>query len=237
MPINCFMCTICKYKYKDFINSHRDFEGLERFCNICGYRFSKFLNFNNREAMCPVCGSLERHRHLAIHLFSIYPFLQNKKILHFAPEQIIKNILINSSANYYDADLDTTRAKYNIDITKIDFPDNTFDYIICIHVLEHIVDDIKALNEIYRVLKPHGIAYLAVPCFNALHEDYSITDPKEREKIYGQFDHVRKYDLDTFTNRIKSVGFSIKISDPQKFNNLFSNSVLDDDKIIISLKE
>lgn len=80
-----------------------------------------FNKLKPREAQCPVCGSLERHRHLAIHLFSIYPFLENKNILHFAPEKIIKILLSNSKCHYYDADIDKTKASYVVDITNICF--------------------------------------------------------------------------------------------------------------------
>lgn len=191
-----------------------DFFGIDRYCNICGYRFSKFEKIGwsthtpKREARCPLCGSLERHRHLYIHILSLYPFLKNKNILHFAPEPILKNLFIESGANYFDADLNSDLAKYKIDITNIDFNDNFFDYIFCIHVLEHIQDDNKAMSELFRVLKPGGIAYLCVPLCDSFKEDLSITDENERDLIYGDKDHVRFYDLVTFTNRLAKAGFN-----------------------------
>ncbi|WP_411330852.1 class I SAM-dependent methyltransferase [Desulfovibrio desulfuricans] len=198
-----------------------EFFGISRYCNICGYRFAKFSLFNNlspREAQCPICGSLERHRHLFIHIASIYPFLQGKSILHFAPEQILKEIFLSSQAEYYDADIDPEKATYQIDITKILFNDNKFDYVFCTHVLEHIVDDLQAMKELYRVLKFGGTAYLCVPFRKDFAEDISITDPKGRERFFGQHDHVRYYNLDVFCDRLKSVGFNTeKISTPAMF--------------------
>ena len=228
-------------KYNNFIFKNNAFNGLNRYCNICGFRFSKFKQFNRlhpREAQCPICGSLERHRHLAIHLFSIYPFLKNKKILHFAPEAIIKKILSSSECEYYDCDLNPQNATYVSDITNIKFPDNYFDYIICIHILEHIVDDIKAMCELYRVLKPGGIAYLDVPFTSKLKEDYSLIPiegedkeiakekSRERERVFGQHDHVRYYDQMTFISRLENVGFSTDVSCSKNFPSLFSDALL-----------
>lgn len=196
------------------------FVGREKYCNICGYRFAKFNLFGNspREAQCPICGSLERHRHLYIHIASIYPFLEEKSILHFAPELMFKKIFSDSGANYYDADIAPGRATHQVDITNITFNDKEFDYIFCIHVLEHIPNDIKAMQELYRVLKPGGAGFLAVPLGNEFLEDTTVTDPEGRLRLYGQCDHVRIYTLDEFCNRLKSVGFNTDlISRPNNF--------------------
>lgn len=196
------------------------FTGREKYCNICGYRFAKFQPFGHppREAKCPICGSLERHRHLYIHLASIYPFLAGKCILHFAPEGVIKKILSGSAAQYYDADIDIEKATHQVDITNIEFNDNKFDYVFCIHVLEHIPDDIKAMQELYRVLKPGGAAYLAVPWRKDFLEDPTVTDPEGRLRLYGHPDHVRIYNLEEFCKRLKSVGFNTDlISLPENF--------------------
>ena len=194
--------------------------GTERYCNICGYRFAKFNLCNNRkprEVECPVCKSRERHRHLYIHICSLFPFLQGKKILHFAPEEILKKIFLESGAQYYDADIDPDKARYQVDITSIPFEDNSFDYIFCCHVLEHIPDDRKAMKELYRVLKPGGTAYLAVPLGAHLVEDLSVTDPQERLRLYHQEDHVRIYNIGEFTRRLKAANFTLELSRPNKF--------------------
>lgn len=199
--------------YKDIIHENPELQGSVRYCNICGYRFSTFLPFGvpAREAKCPVCDSLERHRHIYVYIASLYPFLNSKKVLHFAPEPILKEIFLKSDAEYYDVDINPKKATYQIDITNISFSDNMFDYIFCIHVLEHIPDDKKAMSELYRVLKPGGIAYLCVPLKKIFHEDLTITDPAERTRVYGQSDHVRQYDFETFRNRLSDAGFNTDI--------------------------
>lgn len=99
-------------KYIRLMAKEPEFSGIKRYCNICGFRFAKFAPFGltPREAMCPVCNSLERHRHLYIHLLSLLPFLKGKRVLHFAPEQIIKKLFIESDAEYFDADINSMRA-------------------------------------------------------------------------------------------------------------------------------
>jgi SAM-dependent methyltransferase len=208
-----------KIKYEKLINNNPEYIGIERYCNICGYRFAKFseVGMTPREGRCPVCGSIERHRHLYIHLLSIFSTLKNKKILHFAPEKIFFDLLKNSTAEYYDADIEQDRASYVENIENISFEDNYFDYIIAIHVLEHIEDDIKALNEIYRVLKLGGIAYLCVPTADKHLENPLIISPADRLKYFGQEDHVRIYSKELFFKRIKCAGFEASYSAPDNF--------------------
>lgn len=146
-------------QYCNFILNNKDYIGYKRYCNICGFRFEKFLTLNPirpREGRCPVCRSVERHRHLYVFIQSIYPFLEGKKILHFAAEPIFKNIFKESGAEYYDADIVKGRASYQIDMTDIHYEDNFFDYIFANHVLEHIPDDRLAMSELFRVLKRGG---------------------------------------------------------------------------------
>ena len=209
-----------KEEYARVLAADPSLFGTERYCNICGYRFSRFALCNPRKPRgeeCPVCKSRERHRHLYIHICSLFPFLKGKKVLHFAPEEIFKKIFFESEAEYYDADIDPQRAKYLVDITNITFVDNFFDYIFCIHVLEHIPNDRKALGELFRVLKPGGVAYLAVPLGGKFLEDLSVTDPEERLRLYRQEDHVRMYNLKVFTERVEAAGFRVELSRPEKF--------------------
>lgn len=191
---------------------------IKRLCNICGNSFNSFNIVNKeiapREAQCPECGSLERHRHLFVHIAAIWPFLKGKKILHFAPEKIIKNIIEQSEADYYDADLFMNDVRYKVDITDIPFKNNFFDYIFCVHVLEHIENDMQAMSELHRVLRRDGTAFLCVPLHTSLEEDLTIDDRKMRAKLYGQEDHVRNYDLVTFKERLLKSGFNVdQISD------------------------
>lgn len=112
---------------------------------------------------------------------------------------------------YITADLESPWAKVKMDIHQMPFGDNHFDVVLCNHVLEHVDDDIQAMREIHRVLKPGGWSILQVPFFSPIpdstFEDKSVTDPKEREKLFGQSDHVRKFGRD-YEHRIELAGLS-----------------------------
>lgn len=184
-------------------------------CPICQTSYRKFLPYgriNPREnALCPNCLSLERHRLLWLYLKDQTDFFQNKKdVLHVAPEAcFIHRFEKQHGEKYITADIESPLAKVKMDILQMPFDENRFDVVLCNHVLEHVSDDIKAMQEIHRVLKPGGFAILQIPFFNPIpdvtFEDSSITDKREREKIFGQDDHVRKYGKD-YPQRIAKSG-------------------------------
>lgn len=189
---------------------------IKSYCPICqhGSRYD-FGEFNGRsKAICPNCRSLERHRFIWMVLEEQLKNQDHSEcsMLHFAPEPCLSQYFEKLfGVNYITGDIAPGRAKQVVDITQICFPENRFDYIMCNHVLEHIIEDIKALSELYRVLKPHGIAYLAVPMRgNTTYENNDIVSPKERTKHFGQHDHVRYYGQD-FIERVRSVGFSVDV--------------------------
>lgn len=186
-------------------------------CPICEKSFRKFLPYGRKareNALCPSCLSLERHRLMWLFLKEKTDFFQaSKKILHIAPEVcFIDRFETLHKDNYITADIESPLAKIKLDVHEMPFPDNSFDVIFCNHVMEHVKDDIKAMSEIYRVLKPHGFAIIQIPEFHPIpektYEDVSITDPKEREKHFGQNDHVRLYGKD-YPDRLRSVGFVV----------------------------
>jgi SAM-dependent methyltransferase len=189
-------------------------------------------------AKCPGCGSLERHRLLWLYLENELNISTSKiKLLNIAPDYAIQTKLRKvKNVDYTSIDLESPIADQRSDITKLYFSNSIFDAVICYHVLEHIEEDIKALAEIYRVLKPGGWAILQSPIdFDREHtfEDFSITSPEERERIFGQRDHVRIYGKD-YTSRLQNTGFVVK---EDKFINRFtpleiSKYVLDKDEII-----
>lgn len=184
-------------------------------CPICEKSYKKFLPYgriNPRpNALCPNCLSLERHRLIWLYLQEKTNFFQQKlHILHIAPEAcFIKRFEKYHGDRYITADIESPLAKVKMDIHEIPFQENTFDVVLCNHVLEHVRDDIKAMSEIKRVLKPGGFSILQVPFFYPLpektFEDFTITDAKEREKIFGQDDHVRKYGTD-YSARLERAG-------------------------------
>lgn len=185
---------------------------------IDGSSFRKFLPYgyeNQREnVLSPSTLSLERHRLLWLYLQNETGFFKdNLKVLHFAPEQAFYKRFRNlSNLDYTTTDLNSPLADVRADICDLPFKDNTYDFILCNHVLEHIPDDTKAMQEIYRILKPGGTAILQIPQdLNRQNtfEDNSITSPKERAKIFGQYDHVRVYGRDFF-DKLRGVGFKVE---------------------------
>lgn len=186
-------------------------------CPVCERSFKKFFPYGRikprENALCPNCLSLERHRLMWLYLKEKTPFFDSRlHVLHIAPEAcFIKRFEKIHGQNYITADIESPLAKVKMDIHQIPFEQNTFDVVLCNHVLEHVTDDIKAMNEIYRVLRPGGFAILQVPFFNPVpektFEDETITDKREREKIFGQDDHVRKYGTD-YPERIRQSGLT-----------------------------
>jgi SAM-dependent methyltransferase len=136
-------------------------------------------------------------------------------MLHVAPEPALSARLRRlPNLNYLSADLFDPKAMVKMDITDIRYPEHSFDLIYCSHVLEHVSDDRKALSEFWRVLKPGGKAILMVPILGEItFEDPSITDPVERERAYGQHDHVRSYGRD-FAQRVAEAGFEVTLHKP-----------------------
>ncbi|MFM7859705.1 MAG: class I SAM-dependent methyltransferase [Flammeovirgaceae bacterium] len=175
-------------------------------CPICNHQYRSFLPYgriNPRpNALCPNCLSLERHRLIWLYLRDKTNFFQSQlRVLHIAPEScFIKPFEKQHSEGYITADIESPLAKVKMDIHQIPFGENHFDAVLCNHVLEHVQDDIKAMSEIRRVLKPGGWAILQVPFFHPIpdstFEDNAITDPRKREKAFGQDDHVRKFGKD-----------------------------------------
>lgn len=161
------------------------------------------------------CGAVERHR-LIWHYFEKMTDLfdgRQKRMLHVAPEPNFEERLRKQlGAAYLTADLYNPQAMVRMDITDIQYPEETFDVIYCSHVLEHVSDDRRAMRELRRVLKTDGWAILMVPITaDKTFEDPSITDPAERLKHFGQSDHVRRYGPD-FVDRLREAGFGVKVS-------------------------
>ena len=181
--------------------------------------YSKFLSYGyktvRKNALCPGTLSLERHRLLWLYLDRETNFLSsNLKVLHVAPEQVFyKKFKKLKNWEYFTFDLNSPIADIKGDLTSTNFKDESFDLIICNHVLEHIEDDKSALDEMYRILKYNGISILQVPINverENTFEDLSIKSKIQREKYFGQYDHVREYGLD-FKDRVEQAGFKVEM--------------------------
>ena len=185
---------------------------------IDGSRFRKFLPYgyeNQREnVLSPSTLSLERHRLLWLYLKQKTDFFTRPhRVLHFAPEQAFYKRFRNlKNLDYTTTDLNSPLADVKADICDLPFKTESFDFILCNHVLEHIPDDLKAMEELYRILKPGGTAILQIPQDldrEETFQDDSITDPRERARIFGQYDHVRVYGRDYF-DKLRAVGFKVE---------------------------
>jgi len=184
---------------------------------IDGKSFRSFLPYGygkqRHNVLSPSTLSLERHRLLWLYLKNETKFFSEKlKVLHFAPEQAFYKRFRNMpNLDYVTTDLNSPLADVKADICNLPFKDNEFDVILCNHVLEHIPDDTIAMYELYRVLKKGGLGIFQIPQDlnrDITFEDNSITDKKERAKIFGQYDHVRIYGRDYF-DKLRSIGFKV----------------------------
>ena len=192
---------------------------------IDGKSFKSFLPYgygNQRNnVLSPSTLSLERHRLLWLYLQNETNFFPSEsstkkssplRVLHFAPEQcFLKRFRKLKNITYTTTDLLSPIADVKADICDLPFEDNSYDIILCNHVLEHIPDDTKAMQELYRVMKPGGMGVFQIPqdlSRDETFEDDSITDQKERARIFGQYDHVRVYGRDYF-DKLRTIGFKV----------------------------
>ena len=211
------------------------------FLLIKNYNFDMNFNYellNLREYTCPNCGSADRERAFTLVMKKILP---NKKIhiLDIAPRSCISNFIKKNfpAADYKTADLFMPEADYKIDICDMkEIASGSIDFFICSHVLEHVNDDIKAMQEIKRILSNDGCGILVVPLNlnqTEIDEDPNCTDIAERWRRFGQNDHVRAYTKEIFLQRLNSVGFSVTEYDKNFFgeklmaeNGLIESSVV-----------
>jgi SAM-dependent methyltransferase len=187
---------------------------LPRTCPICGCS-GVFVSVGHPprwDARCPNCGSRERHR--LLHLWIIEGGgnkLAGKRILHFAPEKIMMRQM-RGNPLYETADLHQPGVTHRVDIAHVDLPDASYDVVIANHVLEHVLDDRMAMRQVYRLLKPGGLALLSVPVNASRQETYenpAISASAERHAHFGAEDHVRYYGLD-FADRLRAAGFTVE---------------------------
>jgi SAM-dependent methyltransferase len=226
--------------------------GHKHFCNVCNSDISGFqaggLNIPAIEKYeitgggyheydhCPVCRASYRQRFVKLYMDENNILKPNLRILHIAPEECLFHILRRSTKEYVCGDLMPERYSYyanpiSIDLTKIPFPENSFDLIFCSHILEHIPNDSLALHEIFRVLDQGGQALIQVPVSKKLertYEDSSINTNEGRFEKFGQHDHVRIYAMD-LAERINNAGFLVENIPVTSFSqvNIFEKLKLD----------
>ena len=200
-------------------------------CPLCGGHVRKFLPSGLKipvlaekkvvgggyrlNARCPICASSDRERLVYLYLSRKTDIFHAKaRLLHVAPEYALTRMLKRySNIDYVTADLNAKNVMVTMDITHIDEPDGSFDAVLCNHVLEHIVDDGAAMRELHRILRPGGWGILQVPLSLSLgqtYEDDSVTTASERERAFGQSDHVRIYAMD-YVDRLEEAGFQVTL--------------------------
>ncbi len=193
-------------------------------CPLCGGRFRRFMPYGYVEvrpnALCPRCLSLERHRLLWLWLEKETDLLNTQlkspsafRLLHIAPEVCLSKKFekILPPGSYITADLESPLATIKMDVQAIPFADDTFEVVFCNHVLEHVADDRRAMRQMHRVMRPGGWGVMLSPVDETradTFEDDSITDPDERTRLFGQYDHRRVYGRD-YADRLREAGFHV----------------------------
>ena len=192
-------------------------------CPLCGCQRRKFLPYGyvtpRENALCPNCLSLERHRLLWLWLVRESDIgrgaMALPKMLHIAPEVALmrkfKKMYASTPDRYVTADLESPLADMHFDVQQIPLEAESFDAIICNHIMEHVEDDGKALRELYRIMRRGGWGVILSPVElerEKTFEDDTITDPVERTRIFGQYDHRRIYGRD-YAARLREAGFEV----------------------------
>lgn len=188
-------------------------------CPVCEKSFKKFLSYGSEVAardnvLCPYDLTLERHRLMWLWLKNESNFFTDKlSVLHMAPEQCFhKRFQQQENLDYLTADIVSPIADMHFDLHDIPLEDNRFDVIFCNHVMEHVNDHLRCMQELFRVMKPGGWAIMQVPQdFDRaeVYEDASITSPEEREKHFWQYDHVRLFGRD-YPDWLRKAGFEVE---------------------------
>ncbi len=206
-----YQCPFCGFSSRDFLQIGLAHNAIQKY---------EIIGAGIRNGGCAKCSSIDRDRLLYAYFKNELKIFKNNEaysILHFAPEKMLsEEFLKYRYKDYICTDKFMKGYEYpsytiNMDILDIQFPKDHFDLIICNHVLEHIEDDLTAMNQLLKVLKPNGIAVLQVPISKKLkktYEDWNIKTDKDREKHFGQYDHVRIYGQD-YREILEDVGFKV----------------------------
>lgn len=213
------------------------YKGSDYKCNICGKNLRKFIEINT-DRLCPNCGSIGRDRSLWFLLNHKY-LKQDISVLDFSPSRPLQRKLNKiSGINYNSTDKSGNFiADFSFDITNIAVEDESFDLIICYHILEHVIDDLKAMKELSRVLKNDGYCLIQTPFKEGdIFEDNSVTSKKEREKFFGQDDHVRIYSVNGLKDRLERCGFNVRVTEINKTNDAAKYGLKSPERVLICEK-
>lgn len=214
--------VLFRYEYFFRYFYYLGFIGNKVQCNVCTKKLSRFIALGD-DQLCPRCGSIPRARRLWQILNNDF-LKDNIRVLDFSPSRSIYRQMKKRNITYVSSDLSGDfNADKSYDITEIDAKDGQFDLIICYHVLEHVLEDLKAMQELWRVLDNGGHCLIQTPFKEGeIYEDNSITTPEDREKHFGQDDHVRIYSVVGLQQRLEKTGFKVEVkkfsASPENFN-------------------
>ena len=189
------------------------YHGSKHQCPVCEKKLSRFIILENGDTICPYCGSLPRTRRLWKLLFEELKI--TGKVLHFSPSRsLYRRLRKIKTIEYISTDFENEfLADKQYDITNLDVSSNHFDFIICYHILEHIENDAKAIEELFRVLKPEGTVIIQTPFKEGdVYENEAIKSPEDRKNHFHQEDHVRIYSVDGLKSRLEKTGFQVKVN-------------------------
>jgi predicted SAM-dependent methyltransferase len=232
--------------------NERGYQGNTVVCPCCGKSFSRFMDFkflkgNNagrfmetyKNKVCPYCFSMPRHRIICYYFDNEKKILPKNNIIIFGAEYSIKKWFDRNNHHYTTADLFNRTADVKADIQNTLFSDETWELIVCNHVLEHVPDYKKALMELKRIMRKDGILELTVPTdrnFETVYEDTSKTTKEERTRYFGQYDHFRIFGND-FGETLIELGFSVEIIDgdtlPSEIGGVIGPANYDDNRVYI----
>lgn len=205
-------CVVCGASVRALLTQGHDYPVLRELDVVGGQR--------KESDECPICHANDRVRLVYLYVKSRTSLLTGpNRLLHIAPELGLADIFaVTETLDYVPADLDRQRYRHlenleTFDLQNAPHPDESFDWIICNHVLEHIPDDRQAMREMRRMLKVGGAAILQVPLAEKLamtREDPDIRGEAERIRLFGQRDHVRLYGRDYY-DRLREAGFELEL--------------------------
>jgi hypothetical protein len=185
------------------------YRGHSHHCPICDSHIRRF----RARRTCPVCRSRDRHRlaYMIIQRETDLLTRPDATLLHLAPEpSLVQQLRRTLGTRHVSADLHNPEVRIRLDVQHMPLADASYDAIYCSHVLEHVEDDLRALGEFYRVLRPGGVALVQVPIIRDLtFRDPAITTRKGRLDAYGQVDHEIAYGRD-FPDRVRGCGFDVR---------------------------
>ena len=213
------------------------YSGSNHECNLCGFRMRKMQTALNGNNICPKCGSTDRNRSVFYYINKHVRVDKKMSVLHFSPTNTLRKVLSKLfDENYISSDYSNEfKADVSYDIKNIPLDKGSTNIIICMHVLEHIENDTRAMHELYRILSGDGICLIQTPFKQGgTYENQNIKTPEERKLHFGQEDHVRIYSADDLKLRLENVGFSVSSFLPD--DHLINFHVLSKNQILVCKK-